>query len=354
MIALLTSGVTLGTHVPALILAQRLRAAGSTVTVEVFERLLRRAELDKLRAAKVEFRADFKVAVTAQRMARDQSPAFDDGAVGELLGRWRAAGVRTVVVFSGLWVPVVERYLTGTGAGTRVDVCHLDSADTASFRLFADRTAGWRHLWMFTDGPDPVPLSIPVSDAAPVPWERRPRRVLAHGGGWGLGTYRTRATDIAAAGIEVDVVAHATGDLDGVPAGLRHFMVDPAWEAWTDGGFAPFGEVRDGGPPRYRRGTDHHDSFDLARHSAAMVCKTGGGSLLDSLWAATPIVLLEPFGAHEKANALLWQRLGFGLTFDEWRDGGFSLAPLERMHHNLLRVREGVPDYTADLLETPS
>jgi UDP-N-acetylglucosamine:LPS N-acetylglucosamine transferase len=80
-----------------------------------------------------------------------------------------------------------------------------------------------------------------------------------------------------------------------------------------------------------------------------MLCKTGGGTLIDSLWSATPIVALEPFGEHEQINALLWERLGFGMGYDAWRSSGFSLDLLEKAHLNLLRARDGVADYTADL-----
>ena len=66
------------------------------------------------------------------------------------------------------------------------------------------------------------------------------------------------------------------------------------------------------------------------RRAVAMICKTGGGTLLDSLWSATPIITLEPFGAHEAVNAELWRRLGFGTTFAAWRDGGFRLRVFSR------------------------
>ncbi|GIJ76656.1 hypothetical protein SAMN05443287_108171 [Micromonospora phaseoli] len=348
-VVLLTSGATLGTHVPALILAGRLRTLGIDVHVEVFERLLRPDELDKLRAAKVTFRSNFKLAVAAQRMVRDQLPALDEAAVGELLRRWRAVDVDHLVIFSGFWVPVVERYEASTARAPRVDVCHLDAASTASFNLFRARTERYRHVWMFDAERGTAPTSIRVTDEQPVPWQRREPRLLAHGGGWGLGTYRTHAAEFAQAGLLVDVVAHDPADVAGLPAGCRTFMIDPTWEAWQDDGFPPFGEVGPDGTVEYRRGRSYHDSFDLARQSVAMLCKTGGGTLIDSLWSATPIVLLAPFGAHEQVNADLWRRLGYGVTEEEWRRSGYSLDLLETLHRNLLAARDGVADYATEL-----
>jgi hypothetical protein len=234
-----------------------------------------------------------------------------------------------------------------------VEICHLDSEPTASLRLFADRIDRHEHVQMFDATRDAIPNTIPITDEPPLPWSARPPRLLAHGGGWGLGTYRSRAGELLDRGLAVDLVGHDLADVDHAAPdsrNIRYFLIDPAWEAWVDGGFPPFGEARDGRVVEYRRRNDHHDSFELARRSIAMVCKTGGGSLLDSLWAATPIVTLEPFGTHEHTNAQLWQRLGFGVPFDVWRDSGFSVALLERLHHNLLAARTGVPDYTAKLL----
>ncbi|WP_422736004.1 hypothetical protein ACN263_20585 [Micromonospora sp. WMMD729] len=348
-IVLLTSGATLGTHVPALILAGRLRALGIEVRVDVFERLLRADELDRLRTAKRAFRDNFKLAVAAQRMVRDQAPALDETAVDALLDRWRAADVDQLVIFSGFWVPVVERYEATAAGPTRVDICHLDAASTASFNLFRSRTEHYRHVWMFDAERGTAPTSIRVGDEEPVPWARREHRLLAHGGGWGLGTYRSRAADLARAGLLVDVVTHDPADVADLPPGCRAFMIDPGWEAWQDGGFPPFGEILADGTVRYRRGHAHHDSFDLARHRVAMLCKTGGGTLIDSLWSATPIVLLAPFGAHEQVNADLWRRLGYGVTEQEWRDSGYSLDLLESLHRNLLTARAGTTDYAAEL-----
>jgi hypothetical protein len=200
-VALLTSGATLGTHVPALILANRLRSRGDAAVVEVFERLLPAAELEKLVAAKAAFRANFNMAVAASRLVRDQAPALDPFAVDDVLERWRSQSVDRLVVLSGFWVPVVERYEDLAATPPRVDICHLDAAPTASLRLFERRTARYNHVWMFDAERDTIPMSIPVTDKAPVSWEYRTPRVLAHGGGWGLGTYRERAFELANRGV---------------------------------------------------------------------------------------------------------------------------------------------------------
>lgn len=349
MIALLSSGVTLGTYVPALILAHRLRAAGAVVRTEVLERSLNRTELDRLGDMKSAFRANFAVALASQRMVRDRTPALDSEEVAKLVKQWRAERIRVLVIFSGFWVPIVEQYEAVADHPVQVDVCHLDCAATTSLSLFDSRVERFRHVWFFKEPPDAVRMSIPVSDEPVVPWSRRVKRLLAHGGGWGLGTYRNRAKEVVRQGLDVDMVVHDPSDIEAAVRGMAYYLVDPAWEAWRDGGFPPLGKVHGNRPTKFRRTTTYHGSFDLARQRVAMMCKTGGGSLLDSLWAATPIVSLEPFGAHERANSELWQRLGFGVSFETWRNSGYSLDLLEQLHRNLLRARDRVPDYTADL-----
>jgi hypothetical protein len=348
MIALLTSGATLGTHVPAVILARRLRDRGVDATVEVFERLLKPKDVTRLRDAKPVLRNNFKMAVAAQRLARDQSDALDAEAVEELLDRWRRTGIRAVVLFSGFWVPIVERY-----DSVPIEVCHLDAAATASFGLFEERMAQWRHRWLFDAEADTVNWTVPVSPALPISWEQREPRVLAHGGGWGVGDYRDRARDLLSHGFAVDIVVHDWASVGAISDRCRYYLIDPEWEAWHDAGLPPFGLVGPDHTAVFTRGGDHHDSYDIASRSLAMISKTGGATLVDSLWAATPIVTLEPFGAHEQVNARLWQRLGFGVPYQQWADAGHPVETLERLHHNLVRARRSVADYGAVLAAGP-
>ena len=349
MITLLSSGVTLGTYVPAKVLAGRLASAGVPSTVEVFESLLGEAEARRAQAAAPAFRNDFKVAVTALRLVRDQTPRLDQQRVSELRRRWAAERRARFVVFSGFWQPIVARYVQAAAWPVRVDVCHLDAAAAPSFRLLEPPRADWRKVWMFDAEADRIPCTIPITDDEPLPWSQRERRVLAHGGGWGLGDYRDRAAEMAAHGLGVDLVVHDPADVDHGLSNARHFMIDPAWVPWIDGGFPPFRRISGPAPGPFASRRDHHDSFELARRAVAMICKTGGGTLLDSLWSATPIITLEPFGAHEAVNADLWRRLGFGTTFAAWRDGGFRFDELEPMHLRLMQARNGVVDYSDEL-----
>jgi hypothetical protein len=123
-----------------------------------------------------------------------------------------------------------------------------------------------------------------------------------------------------------------------------HYGVDPAWRPWHRRGgrhiFPPFGPV--GGP--YDSG-ERHALFELIQRSKAIVSKPGGGTLIDSLSSATPVVLLEPYGYAEERNGALWEHLGFGVSYSKWRDSGWDESILHQLHLNILRRQRNGPDY---------
>lgn len=339
MIEILTSGVALGVHVPGLLLADRLRERGVPVEVQVLERLLPPQVLATTEKMKWAFHRNFRFALAGQKVAGSPVKSVDPAAVQRLRARWRAAGVTRFVVFSGFWLPLVA------DLGVPIDVCHVDSVASPSFTK-TGLSMPARHVWLADADGGTLPCTIPVSHTPPVPWHDREPRVFLHGGGWGMGTYRDHAAELRAHGFGLDVVAYE--DTDVTQDDLRYFMVDPRWHPWLDDGYPPFGQVRPGAPTDFRRGAGHHGSFDLTRTAVATVSKPGGGTLLDSLWSATPAVLLDPFGAHEERNSRLWQDLGFGITLDRWRATGFSLDVLRELHE-ALRTAD-VPDYSEQLV----
>ncbi|MET1074632.1 MAG: hypothetical protein ABWY11_18440 [Umezawaea sp.] len=343
MIEILTSGVALGVHVPGLLLADRLREQGVDVTVSVLERLLPEDKLRTTAGMKVAFHRDFRLARAGQRVASDPVAAVDPAAVSSLRARWRAEQVRQFVVFSGFWLRLVERYLSTCPVRPRVDVCHVDSVLSPSFRRAPD--VGARPIWLAHADSGRVPCRIPVSRRPPLPWRDRADRLLVHGGGWGMGTYREQVEGLRAQGFGLDVIAYEPADVSDQDAGVRYHMMDPDWHPWHDDGYPPFGEVTPGAAPEFRRSTGHHGSFDLCRRALAVISKPGGGTLLDSLWSATPVVFLDPFGDHERRNADLWRGLGLGLSFVDWKASGFDVGLLGEAHEALLAARD-VPDYS--------
>jgi hypothetical protein len=343
MIEILTSGVALGVHVPGLLLADRLRERGTPVEVSVLERLLPERKLATAGNMKFAFHRDFRFALAGQRVASAASEAVDDVGVRDLFDAWRRRDVDRFVVFSGFWLPIVEQYASTLDTPPRVDVCHVDSVVSPSFAKVGPTGLAVDHVWLADAAAGTLPCSIRVAAQPPIPWADRGQRLFLHGGGWGMGTYRERVEELHGHGFDLDVIAYE--DLDVTTDGVRYFMVDPQWHPWLDNGYPPLGQVEREQPVTYRRGSGHHGSFDLTRAAIATVSKPGGGTLLDSLWSATPAVLLEPFGEHEQRNADLWCRLGFGIPFDDWRRSGFATDVLADLHTALSDAAPKVPDY---------
>jgi len=351
MISVLTSGVALGVHVPGLLLAQRMRERGANVEVVVLEGLLPESKRSTTAKMKFAFHRDFRVALTGQRLAVDPAAAVPDTALHELAHQWRERRVQRVVVLSGFWLPIVERCAQLSGYRPEVDVCHLDSVPSPSFRAAGPIPPEVRQIWLADWTHTTVPLTIPVSSRPPLCWADRDGRLLVHGGGWGMGTYRQHANALRNEGFELDIIAYESNDLSTDDDGIRYFMIDPSWHPWLDSGYPPFARVDGLREPDYVQGSDCHGSFELARSALAMVSKPGGGTMLDSLWSATPLVLLEPFGEHEARNAELWEQLGFGIGIKKWQDTGYANDVLEQLHDALMRAKPGIPDYARKLME---
>ncbi|MFJ2881489.1 hypothetical protein ACIPJN_28240 [Streptomyces sp. NPDC086796] len=328
MIAVLTSGVALGAHVPGLRLAQRLREHGADVMVDVLERWLPGDRLAAVVESRRRFQRDLRFAVAAQGLATDPVDDFTPQAVGALEKHWEEQGVETFVVFSGFWLRLLDGYLGRRP--TRTVACHVDAVVSPSYRRAGRYAPETEHVWLARED-GTLPWTIPVDTRPPIPWSAREGRLLVHGGGWAIGSYRERARELAAAGLPLDlIVPKAPAAVDWA----RCFTLDPDWHPWHDDGLPPLLRVL--ADPADPGGQGRQLPYELARSASAIVSKPGGGTLLDSLWTATPLILLEPAGSHEAANGRLWQQLGFALSYDDWSACGFAPERLEPLHRALL------------------
>jgi len=345
--AILCSGVALGVYLPGLLLRRDLRRLGIPAEVFVLESLFPEERRRGLRRTRSAFHRDFRAAVAGHKLARDPTPLLDEVASTALLQRWADEDRRRFVVLSGFWLPLLDRFRSLARGVLDVELCHVDSVDSPSFRATAAFSGIGHNRRLLDAEAGCVRSAILATREAPVPFSRR-ERPIAHGGGWGMGTYAKRAEELAQRGWPMDVIGCELEDAGTRAAGSRHFLADPEWEPWRgEPGFPPFGEVAPDGTASYRVPDDHHAAFDLVRAAPFVLSKPGGATLLDSLAAATPVVLLEPLGDHERRNAELWERLGFGIAWERFLALDDPRADLEWRHLALCVAREQVPDYAA-------
>lgn len=350
IITILTSGSTLGVHVPGLLLASRLRERGVPAKVTVLESMLPPDKLAVTANMRLAYHRSFKFALAAKSLGRDTSADLDEVAVQRLWTEWRDQDIRHFVVFSGFWLPVLRRYREFAGFPICVDLCRGDAAPMQSFMIGgAGPPEGVREIHLADIKQQRLPWTIPVSRKPPIPWSSRDERLLVHGGGWGLGTYRERADELSQRGFALDVVAYEPDDVEADRLNVRYFMIDPQWHPWHDDGYPPFVGCAGEPPPHFTSGRDYPQVFDLARRALAIVSKPGAGTLLDSLWSATPLIMIEPWTESEKKNAELWQNLGYGISIEEWQAAKFSVDLLAALHEKLVPVAPTIPDYSAAL-----
>jgi hypothetical protein len=346
-LTVLTSAVGLGSYVAALLHQAQLRDAGYRVDIEVIEGWFTDEHIGRHLVHQQAFHRDFRLAQAGRRMAGSVEGRLDDRRIEQLLDTWRADGRARFLVWSGYWLPVLERYAASVpDARIELDLCLADAIAGDSFRVH-DEPAGVerREVWLWDWRRRALGRHLPVPAGPPLPFVRRERRLVAHGGGWGLGTYAEVLTELSLAGYALDVLGPDAHDWDGRGPLDRRYVGDPEWHPWlrnADGDltFPPLGEVRPDGEVRYRSELGFPAAHVNVREAMAVVSKPGGGTLLDSLAAATPVVLLPPWGEPEAKNGALWEELRFGIDFQRWRQTGFDHRVLEGLHHRLLEAGE--------------
>lgn len=355
-ITILCSGVALGVYIPAILTEYQLRSEGLDTEVVVLEDLLPKDKKNKVLENKKAFHQSFRVALTGQKMARDLWPILDQNAVDALFKKWKSEKRLDFIVFSGFWMSVLKEYALRSGfkyQELNIDIIHMDAVISASWRNYQTESQLFNNVWLFNWTEKRLTYELPISQVTPKAYHERQERFVIHGGGWGMGTYQSKIPELEENGIPLDIIAYDVSETTKPKQGNRYFMIDPVWSPWQRNKenrheFPPFGEVVPGSTPIFRNKPEYHELFDLISSSKGIISKPGGATLLDSLSSATPIIMLEPFGDYEEKNADLWEALGFGIRYNDWRQTGYSREVLTQLHENLLRTKGTLINLTKD------
>jgi len=346
-----TSAVGLGIYIPALLLRQQLRQAGVEVSVEVLEDYytsqMQRSHIAHAKA----HHGSFTLAQMAHRMARDVQNCLDGEHLQKLLQGWIADGCRHFIVWSGFWLPILERYRLLSGYLLKIDHCRIDAEISASFRIFPHLRQQGREIWLWHGESGNLVHEIKVTGDSPLHFTQRQKRLVIHGGGWGIGTYQQRAKELLSLDISLDMVIHGQQETQILRQQDCAYQLQQHWRAWhrdTQGElqFPPMNKLQHGFVTTCPQYCDHHTLYNVIRHAQAIISKPGGCSLIDSLAAATPIILLEPYGYAEASNGAIWQKLGFGITYAAWRASGYDVNILTDLHNNLLNHQQRGNNYS--------
>ncbi|MEK8214609.1 UDP-glucuronosyltransferase [Paenibacillus sp. FSL L8-0463] len=359
-VTILCSGFGLGFYVPGLLIERALKVLGIKAEVEVFETLMfedKKKTTDNSRKA---YRENFAVALTSQKIPGDIRSSLDPTVVKALFERWRGEGRQHFITLSGHWVHVLDMYRETAAYEVLADLLYIDADLSPSWKNLRKLNPGYAQGYHEVNMYDLVNRKVLCrmdTGIEPLPMPARNGRLVVHGGGWGIGTFREKFSELEAAGYLLDIAAYSNEEIGEEIHGRHYYMNDPQWRTWLRDSsghycFPPFAKVSGSGenwfPPchNYPEGM-----YGVIRQASAVISKPGGGALVDSLSSGTPLVLLDPFGPHEQINSDLWVELGFGIHYEEWKQAGFDRELLRGLSENILTSREQYPDYAKSYAE---
>ncbi|GKU26634.1 UDP-glucuronosyltransferase [Clostridium folliculivorans] len=360
-VVILCSGFGLGFYVPGLLISNSFTKKDIESEVVVFEDYVVKEKRDNILVNKTAYHDNFKAALLAQRMPWDIRQSFDTKKVDMLLNSWKENEIENFIVLSGHWVFLLEEYKKRFNLEKiNAQIIYIDCKPSPSWKslnkYIQNYSDGYAETFLFDYDNNEVKYTIGIEEDDVIIFEERENRFMIHGGGWGMGTYKDKIPELEEQGFGLDIIAYKIEEASQQKAKNRYFMMDPQWTAWghekhNKAVFPPFAEIIADKETKFITKDEYHPSFDLAKSCKAMISKPGGGTLIDSLNACTPIILLDPFGDHEKKNAELWKSLGFGISYDKWKEAGFDMEILNKLHRNLLKQKKISKDYTTEYIK---
>ncbi|WP_152392708.1 hypothetical protein [Paenibacillus guangzhouensis] len=350
-IHLLASGNSLGAYIPAMHLYTYLQDRGIDTDVHVLENLYHEEVRNKIRSTKRAFHANFAVALMGHKLAKPVDASLDEAAVRDMLHAWKRDGASQFAVFTGFWLPILERYKEVADNPLDIRLIRMDAWDTPSFKVHKEVYPRYDNVWCYAPTKRTPAFYMASDEAEPLPYAQRAGRVLIHGGGWGIGTYAGTIRELCEAGRQLDVIVYDPAEVEEDDGATRYYGTEPSWDPWSrdEQGRHTFPPMvrylrKDGVLQTYPM-EDYAAYTDLLRNCAAVISKPGGATLNDSLAFGIPFVMLEPFGDHEFHNAAYWEACGFGIRYADWKAGDFSERLLEEICSRLLETRTTISHY---------
>ncbi len=349
-VTILCSGFGLGFYIPGIMLRNQLANRNVCAEVDVFENYMEPDKKENIDTSRDAYHQNFARAIVASKIPMDIRKSIDHERVNELIHRWKAEGRERFVLLSGHWIYIMDMYREIAERPLAVDLLYVDSAYAPSWKSFYKLNPGfhktYREINLYDRNQNKMNYTIGVDGFEVKDYRKREKKLVVHGGGWGMGTYREKIPDLLENGYFLDIVAYKESE-NQCDKQIQYRMNDRHWCAWekdrdTSYDFPPYIEfIGDQAVKRESR-KENHWLLDVTNEARGIVAKPGAGTLLDSFITETPLVILEAFGAHEKSNHKVWETLGFGVTYADWAASGYSEDVLLQLHNNISRYKENV------------
>ena len=341
---ILTSAMGLGTYVPALQLRDYLIENGALCGVELYENYF----ADEMKASylknKDAYHKNMKVAIAGHKIAAKRlKSALSEECIDEILQKWNEEGIHKFIIISGSWIEIVKKYRKIVKKDLEAYIVHMDIGVAPSWKNFEDEDHLFTEIFPFDQ--DGIHFILENHFQQISKDEQRERgtklHVFTHGGGWGMGNYQSVVNELVQEE-NISVISAAYNENETNDEG-DYCIVDSNWQPWmTD----PSGQYQYPKMKTKRKNEEAQNIqnqysnglYKIYRDCDAIISKPGGATLMDSLIVGVPIVFLEPIAEHERVNAEVWKSLGLGVSYEDWKNQGFSRELLLELKNNLLDV----------------
>ena len=344
---LLGSTVALGVYVPALTVKKQLESRGYQADLFTMEELYTGKE-SVMEETKKHFHEDFRLAKFSYRIPTRNRTVIDPEKKEQFLETLRKKPYDTIITFSGFWAEILkelrERCPEMRG---HLYAIHMDAGKSHSWDGVSREDL--RNLWLYRLEEQAVYCTL----EKPVINNQRRKRILVHGGGWGIGEYQTYVQQLNLQGWTVDRIVYYPQEADPKDSVNTHYLLDPAWKPdagkkeyprllkMEQGEWIPFEESREKRNP----------ITVLMEQDLAVLSKPGGGTLADSLSHTVPLLFAPPLASYEADNQELWELKGFGMKAEDFLACMSKEETLAEMRHRLEEQSESLP-CVLDYLET--
>ena len=336
---LLGSRIALGVYVPALSLKKELEARGDAADLICLEDLYEGRDA-VIEESKRSFHRDFRLAKTSYRMPTRNRSAVDPLAVQSLRDRLAAEAYYAVVTFSGFWADFLKSLAAACPHYEgRIYAVHMDASYSLSWK---GAEGGFiNDIWLYELESGSVQRTLEAPDAGSEPQ----RRILVHGGGWGIGEYEGVIKLLNERGYPLDIVIYYPDEAGAEDDMNDYYLLDPGWRPDDKREEYPRLLKYEDGKWRQSVGgiTKINPLRELMKRDAAVLSKPGGGTISDSLVTATPFIFNEELAYYERDNRLLWTEKGFGMSFDDFIRSEDTDAALQDMRRRLLSLHGALP-----------
>ena len=346
-IKMLTSAMGLGTYVPAVQVLEYLRAQGNTVTLELFENYFNEEVLNKYLKNKKEYHRSFKVAKLGHKLAEKKlGNVLEEEDEHNTLKRWESEKIEKFIIFSGNWIPVIEDYRKRAKDESRLKaiVVHMDIGTAPSWKHFDNADHFYKEILPIDEMGVQFLFEVPRKGIKQ-DVSKGEKIFFIHGGGWGMGDYRERKSELQEA-IDCKVIelAHAKEEVK-EEKNTTYYLLDPEWKPWEpdEHGEYSFPSMRNGETNERLDNQNMKALLDIYQPCTAIISKPGGGTVNDAILTETPVVFIEPVAEHERKNEEVFEKLGLGISFTKWRETGFSVDVLADIQESIRRNKAGKP-----------